>query len=389
MLRRYNRFMPASLPPLGGLSPEAFLRDYWQKRPLLVRQAIPGFAGVLDRRALFSLASEGEAEARLIRHSKEWEVTNGPLSRQALSRLPGSRWTLLVNGVNLHCPAADELLKRFAFLSWTRLDDVMVSYAVDKGGVGPHVDSYDVFLLQGPGRRRWRLMPPGARPFRQVPGAPLRLIAGFRPTEEMMLEPGDMLYLPPGWGHEGTAVGTCQTYSIGFRAPAGPELSAAFLDFLHERGFADLPYRDPGRKASRHPAVIDDDMVSHASRVVAGIRWTPGDVAEFLGRHLSEPRNHVVFDMPRPVGRASFLRRLATQSVRLDSRTRMLIRGRRAYINGLSVEMPARAKAALLELADRREVEGSRVARPPAADLIFDWYRNGFLALVKPPGGKR
>ena len=298
MSRRYNRRMAAPRPPLGGLSPRIFLRDYWQKRPLLVRQAIPGFAGVLDKRALFALAAGDEAESRLIETAPGWRVTHGPLVRRALSRLPQTGWTLLVNGVNLHSPEADTLLKRFAFASWARLDDVMVSYAVDGGGVGPHVDSYDVFLLQGPGRRRWRLMPPEPRPFRLVAGAPLRLIAGFRASEEMTLEPGDMLYLPPGWGHEGTAIGACQTYSIGFRAPGGSELSAAFLDFLHERGFADTPYGDAGRKPAAHPALIDPHMIDHAVRILGSIRWNRADVADFLGRYLSEPKQHVVFHPP-------------------------------------------------------------------------------------------
>jgi 50S ribosomal protein L16 3-hydroxylase len=380
--RRYNRRMAAPRPPLGGLSPRIFLRDYWQKRPLLVRQAFPGFTGVLDKRALFALAAGDEAESRLIETAPGWRVTHGPLARGVLSRLPQTGWTLLVNGVNLHSPEADTLLKRFAFASWARLDDVMVSYAVDGGGVGPHVDSYDVFLLQGPGRRRWRLMPPEPRPFRLVAGAPLRLIAGFRESEDLTLEPGDMLYLPPGWGHEGTAIGACQTYSIGFRAPGGIELSAAFLDFLHERGFADTPYGDAGREPARHPALIDPHMIDHAVRILGSIRWNRADVADFLGRYLSEPKQHVVFHPPgRLRGRAAFMRRLASAQVRLDPRTRMLAQGARIYANGTGFSVDRRARAALHELADRREVAGARVAHPPAADLIFDWYRQGFLVV--------
>lgn len=381
--------MAAPRPPLGGLSPQTFLRDYWQKRPLLVRQAIPGFAGVLDKSALFALAAGDEAESRLIERTPGWRVTHGPLARRVLSRLPENDWTVLVNGVNLHSPDADALLKRFAFASWARLDDVMVSYAVNGGGVGPHVDSYDVFLLQGAGRRRWRLMRPAPRAFGLVAGAPLRLIAGFRPTQEMTLEPGDMLYLPPGWGHEGTAIGTCQTYSIGFRAPGGIELSAAFLDFLHERGFADIVYRDPGRKPAVHPALIDSNMIAHAAQIVGGIRWNRADVAEFLGRYLSEPKQHVVFRAPkRPHGRAAFMRRLASAQVRLDPRTRMLAQGTRIYVNGSAFPAERRVRAALRELADRREIAGARLARAPAGDLIFDWYRQGFLVIVKKGRGR-
>lgn len=382
MLRRYNPLMAALRPPFGGLSAQAFLRDYWQKRPLLVRQAIPGFAGVLDKRALFALAAGDEAESRLVEKKGGWRVTHGPLPRSRLARLPASAWTLLVNGVNLHSPAADALLNRFAFASWARLDDVMVSYAADGGGVGPHVDSYDVFLLQGPGRRRWRLMPPGRRAFGRIPRAPLRLIAGFRPTQDMILEPGDMLYLPPGWGHEGTAVGACQTCSIGFRAPGGAELSAAFLDFLHDKGFADSAYGDPDRKAAAHPGLIDRSMIDHAVRSLGAIRWSRADVVEFLGRYLSEPKQQVVFRAPaHPHSRPAFMARLASGCVRLDPRTRMLAHAGRIYVNGTGLDATPRVRTALQELADRREIAGTRVARGPAADLIFDWYRQGFLAL--------
>lgn len=364
--------------PLGGLSPKAFLRGYWQKRPLLVRQAIPGFTGLLDKRTLFDLATTDTAESRLIEHAPDWRVTAGPFARRTLSRLPTTNWTLLVNGINLHLPKADALLQQFAFASWARLDDVMVSYAADGGGVGPHVDSYDVFLLQGPGRRRWRLMPPSHNAFRLVEGAPLNLIADFRPTDEMILEPGDMLYLPPGWGHEGTAIGACQTYSIGFRAPAGAELSAAFLDYLHERGFADAAYSDPDRRPAAHPGYIDAHLISYACRVLNGIQWDTAVVADFLARYLSEPKQHVYFDPPeRPISRSAFLRKLASARIRLDPRTRMLSHDTRVYVNGEAFKI--RRSSALRKLADRREVEGARLAREPIADLVFDWYRRGFV----------
>jgi 50S ribosomal protein L16 3-hydroxylase len=380
--RRYNPRMPPLRPPLGGLSPQAFLRDYWQKRPLLVRQAVPGFAGFLDRRALFRLAADDSAEARLIERSPDWRVTHGPLARRALSTLPARDWTLLVNGINLHSRAADALLGRFAFVPWARLDDVMVSYAADGGGVGPHVDSYDVFLLQGPGRRRWRLAPPGKRPFRTLANAPLKLIAGFRPTLEMTLDPGDMLYLPPGWGHDGIALGSCQTYSIGFRAPGGAELSAAFLDFLNERGFADTAYTDPGRKRAAHPGRIDAHMVRHAARVLGGIRWDRATVGEFLGCYLSEPKQYVVFDPPRrPLGRGMFLRKLALARVRLDPRSRMLAHGTGIYLNGSAAAAPGRSFAVLGELADVREAAGDRLARGGAGELLYEWYLQGYLHL--------
>ncbi len=379
--------MPLIPPPLGGLSAGTFLRDYWQKHPLLVRRAVPGFSGVLDRRALFSLAGLDDVESRLIQRSSgrsKWRVWHGPFSQRDLSALPARSWTLLVNGVNFRSPGADALLQRFSFVPWARLDDVMVSYAVDGGGVGPHADSYDVFLLQGPGRRRWRLMPPQRRGFALVPDAPLKLIADFRWSEEMTLDPGDMLYVPPGWGHEGTAIGTCQTYSIGFRAPGGVELSTAFLDYLHERGFTDRTYSDAGRRPLRHPARIDTQMIDYAAAQLDRIRWNRSDVTAFLGRHLSEPNRNAVFPLPsRPLTRAAFVARLARDAVRLSPGSRLLAGGTKFYLNGVPVSCGPAAHKALLEFADNRSIDGHRLVRELDVDLVFGWYRHGYLKLER------
>src|SRR5918994_6916140 len=224
-------------PLLGGLTARDFLRRYWQKRPLFVRDALPQFHGVVDARTLSGLAARDDVESRIVeRRGKRRETAHGPFSvARSISLKPNS--TILVNGVNHHVPAADELLQRFAFVPQARLDDVMVSYATPGGGVGPHVDSYDVFLLQGAGRRAWRV-------------ANQRLVA----------QPGDLLYLPPGLRHDGVALERCFTYSIGFRAPRGAELGAAFLDWLHERGLPDARYRDPGLRPATKPARIPPEM---------------------------------------------------------------------------------------------------------------------------------
>lgn len=377
--------MSFNSPPLGGLSAARFLRDYWQRRPLLVRQAVPGFSGTLDLRALFALAGLEDVESRLIRRGRSatsWRVLQGPFEPRDLSRLPARNWTLLVNGVNYRSPRADELLQLFSFIPWARLDDVMVSHAVDGGGVGPHADSYDVFLLQGPGKRRWRLMPPPRRGFDLVPDAPLKLIADFRRDEEMTLEPGDMLYVPPGWGHEGTAIGTCQTYSIGFRAPGGAELSTAFLDFLHERGFAERAYADAGRRPTRHPSRIDTQTIDFAEQALGRIRWNRSDVTAFLGRHLSEPNRNAVFTPPvRPLARTAFAARLSRDIARLAAGSRLLAGGKTFYLNGVPVPSAGAAHKVLLEFADTRHIGGSRLARVLDVELIYDWYRQGYLDL--------
>src|SRR6185436_16431842 len=218
---------------LGNRTPRAFLAQHWHKEALLVRQAIPAFADVCSRARLFALASRDDVESRIVVRTKSrFTVAHGPFRRADFRALTARDWTLLVQGVNLHSDDADALLRRFSFLPYARLDDLMVSYAAPGGGVGPHFDSYEVFLLQGSGVRRWRY---GAQDdLALMPGLPLKILRRFMPSHDETLAPGDMLYLPPHIAHDGIAVGACTTYSVGFRAPGATELGAAFLDFLRD-----------------------------------------------------------------------------------------------------------------------------------------------------------
>ena len=356
---------------LGGLGARQFLRRHWQKRPLLVRGALPGFRGAATRAQLAALAARPDVESRLVRRrGARWQVVHGPLACTTLRRDS----TLLVSGVNLHLAAADRLLRQFSFLPQARLDDVMVSWAAPGGGVGPHFDSCDVFLLQGAGRRVWRLQ--RRRDFRLVEGAPLKLIADFAPDEEVLAEPGDLLYLPPGWGHDGIALEDSLTCSVGLRAPQGAELAAAFLDFLHERGLPRAAYRDPDLRAASRSAEIPRRMAAHAAAVLGRIRWTRGEVEDFLGRYLSAPKSHVVYAHPRrALPRGAFARALRRAAVLLDPRTQMLTLGARCFINGESLG----ATRALRALADRRR------GRLPAslADSAHRWYLSGYLHLER------
>lgn len=365
--------------PLGGLTPRAFLARHWQKRPLLIRGAIPDFKNLLSVEALYELAARDDCESRLIgRENRTWELEHGPFDPDVYRKLPSARWTLLVQGLNHFLPAVDALMRRFAFVPYARLDDVMVSYAVKGGSVGPHVDSYDVFLLQGEGRRRWRIS--SQRDIVLDPKAPIRVMKNFRAEQEWVLEPGDMLYLPPGVPHEGVALDPCMTYSIGFRAPTAQELATQFLDFMQERVNLRGMYRDPDLQAQRSPAQIGDAFVQQAETMLTNIRWSRRDVEEFLGNFLSEPKAHVQFERPRRVMPLDiFARTLARRGARLALTSAMLYRGSRWYINGEAIVAAPEWRATLRELADRRSLPPGTSVDDTLLPVLHDWYAAGYL----------
>jgi len=367
---------------LGGLSPREFLRRHWQKRPLLVRRALDAGIASVSRDALVSLAAGDAVESRLVRRrGRRWQLEHGPFPRAALARMPARDWTLLVQGVNHHLPDAEALLRRFSFVPQARLDDVMASHAAPGGGVGPHWDSYDVFLVQTAGRRVWKTCRPGK--FAEVPDSPLRLIDGFEAEDEYLLEPGDLLYVPPGWGHEGISLDNSITCSVGFRAPGGAELGAAFLEFLADRGLRDSAWRDPGLQPARRPARIGAEYSRQAHAMIERLRWSRRDVDEFIGTWLTTPKPHVSFTRPArvPAPRA-FARLLAARRVVLDPRSLMLHRGNRIYLNGERVDAGGRLAAALKALADARSAAGRSFSGERALALLHGWHRAGFVHLA-------
>lgn len=364
---------------LGGLTPARFLRRYWQKRALLVRQALPDFRGVLPQPELFALAGRDDVESRVVlRERRRWSVLQGPFRRSDLKRLPRRGWTLLVHGVNLHVAPADQLLRRFAFIPYSRLDDLMVSYAAPGGGVGPHFDSYDVFLLQGEGRRRWRIG--RQRDLALEPGAPLKILARFRPAVTATLGPGDMLYLPPNQAHDGVALDACTSYSIGFRAPSAQELGTAFLDWLRDRLALDGRYTDRDLGVSGEPARIGRKMLVRYIAMLSAIRWDEAAIARFIGCYLTEPKPEVSFDSPARRWRLPrFATLAARRGVRLDPRTQMLYDHGNVYVNGAALEWPAKGAAALKRLADKRRLAGPDLHGAALMRLVHAWYCDGFL----------
>lgn len=374
---------PTSL--LGGLSPEAFMRRHWQKKPLLIRQAVQGVKPPLDRAELFALAGRDDVESRLIVHepgkmagkgkaaTSAWRLEHGPLARRALPPLAQPAWTLLVQGLDLHVPAAHELLTRFRFVPEARLDDLMISYATDGGGVGPHYDSYDVFLLQVHGRRRWRIG--RLKDDSLLPDVPLKILSQFEAEQEWVLEPGDMLYLPPRWAHDGIAEGECMTCSIGFRAPDANGLAAELLVRLAENldDTRRQLYRDPAQPATTEPGRMPSDLQAFAADAVMRALRDPQQLQAALGEILTEPKPKVWFELgeslPEGVG------------VVLDARTRMMYDDKHLFANGDSWRAAGADARLLRRLADARRLNARAVAgaSPEARELLDQWAEDGWL----------
>ena len=371
------------LPLLGGLSAAQFMRRHWQKKPLLVRQAIPAMVPPIERSALFALAEREDVESRLIRHGKAgWTLRHGPLARRALPPRKQPAWTLLVQGVDLHHDGVHALLQQFRFLPDARLDDLMISYASDQGGVGAHFDSYDVFLLQAQGRRRWSIGRQSDLRLQQ--GVPLKILENFAPEQSFVLEPGDMLYLPPRYAHDGVAVGDdCMTCSIGLRSSAVGELGAdllarvaqAYAEALEDAGPAELArYRDPTQPAVEAPAAMPAALQAFARKAVDAALRDPDAIDRALGESLTEPKANVWFDSEGAEAPAEL------HAVALDRRTRMLYDARHLYINGESFRAGGADATLMRRLADRRALGPRELARASdgALALLAEWCEAGW-----------
>jgi 50S ribosomal protein L16 3-hydroxylase len=362
---------------LGGLTPAQFMKRHWHKKPLLVRQAIPGFKPCVGRSDLVEMLAQDDVESRLIVHGdKGWKLRHGPMQRRSLPPFSQKKWTFLVQGVDLHHEGVHQLLQQFRFVPDARLDDLMISYATDGGGVGPHFDNYDVFLLQAHGRRRWRIG--RQKDMTLVEGVPLKLLQNFVPEEEFVLEPGDMLYLPPKWAHDGIAQGECMTWSIGFRSPGEGELARELLQGLAEEAadvVGEAVYRDPQQAAVSQPGAIPVALMDFAQEALRKAQDDPDLLALLLGEYLTEPKANVWFEPQANVCLQP------GQAVVLDRRTRMMYDERHVFINGEGFRVAGKDARWLRELADTRRLEPKALASLSASaqEAIQEWTRNGWL----------
>jgi 50S ribosomal protein L16 3-hydroxylase len=384
---------------LGKLSVEQFLQNHWQRKPLLVRSAIPEMQTtvMVPNERLFEHAASDAVESRLVSQrgqaTRRWSVEYGPFD--TLPSIRSRNWTVLVQGMDLVEDAAHEILQRFRFIPDARLDDVMISFATAGGGVGPHVDSYDVFLVQATGHRRWGIGP-APRP-QWVDGLPLRILQNWAPTETHDLGPGDLLYLPPGWGHDGVALDACTTWSIGFRTPSRQEFLSAWLGDQAELSaelagtLRDSRFRDPKREPTEHPAQVPNDLRETIHQWVeawrADERTRLATLDTFIGRHLTEPKPHVFFDPPgRPLAEKRFIQFASRHGVALDRRTRMLYDQHHLFVNGeVDSVKPSRP---IRLLADQRAWTASQATKILVNELIiervYSWYLAGWIFIRAP-----
>lgn len=366
---------------LNGLTAQQFLSEYWQKKPLLIRGAFPGFKDFVSLESLQALAQRDDVLSRLITEREgEWSVKQGPLKASDFRGLKRAHWSFLVQGLDQLAPAGKVLLSQFDFIPHARLDDLMVSFAPKEGGVGPHFDSYDVFLLQGQGHKRWQVSQQPDHDL--IPDAPLRILQRFKMEQEWILGPGDMLYLPPRYAHYGIALNDCLTYSIGFRAASHQELLSQFLIYLQDRVTAEGMYQDAELKPQAHPAEISTVMIDKVAAAIKQIAWSNDDVAQFLGSYLSEPKPHIFFDAPaRPLTYTKFHQTAEKRGLHLSLKSQMLFVGEQMFINGEQVTVQGAARKVLIHLADRRVLPGPLALPEAVGDLFYDWYQAGYLFL--------
>jgi 50S ribosomal protein L16 3-hydroxylase len=372
---------------LNQLTPAQFLAEYWQKKPLLIRQAIPNFKSFLSPDDLVSLAIDDDAEARLITQKNGlWKVKSNPLDERDFGKLPQTtpgnlKWTLLVQNVNHYLPQAADLLAQFNFIPHARLDDLMISYAPKGSGIGAHVDSYDVFLLQGAGQRKWQISE--QKDLSLIDDASLKILKNFIPEQEWILEAGDMLYLPPHIAHCGTSESDdCMTYSIGFRAPSYAELAHEFLHYLQDK----LPenaqlkgmYTDPDLTVPNHAGEISDALQANIYAALQGITWNSDDIADFLGHYLTEPKAHVYFDAPAAISKAAFTKKLATKTLWLSLKS--------FYLNGEPLNVPAELVEIMKQFANKKYIQtpalGTNI-HAACGEALYDAYLAGYVCFKR------
>ena len=387
------------------------MQQYWHKKPLLVRGAIPAFAlakasgepleSPISPAELSALAGHPDSESRLIQ-SKPWKMARGPFSRKSIPAISQANWTLLLQGADTLHPAAKTVLSWFRFIPDVRLDDLMISMAGPGGGVGPHVDSYDVFLIQMSGRRHWKISTQDDLSLK--PNLPLKILAQFEPSQDWVLEPGDMLYLPPHVAHEGVSLDAgCQTWSVGFRAASYRELLQEGLwrlaESLDALPLLDKRYQDPQQTATDQPDTLPPELLKQLRTHLKSLKLDAVDtMLPGIASYLSEPKPHAFFSGPdRPLSAKAFAHYLKQNPLHLHPHTRLMRLNNAIFCNG---ENQTEGKSLAVKLC--WNVLSERHSLPPLgeensaylADIaagnnsLYDAYCSGWLLISGKNEGK-
>jgi 50S ribosomal protein L16 3-hydroxylase len=374
---------------LGKISNDVFLKKYWQKKPLLIRDAIKNFKSPITEKDLFKIAQNETAISRLIEYKHGiWQVKYGPFKKSDLPKKTNTSWTMLVQNINHHVPFAESFLNLFKFIPYARLDDLMVSFATKKGSVGPHYDSYDVFLFQAHGEREWKIS--DQKKFSLDKKSAIKIITNFKTKNTWVLKPGDMMYLPPNVGHWGISQSDdCLTYSIGFRAPGTFEIQSKFLDFIQDNLITnqnDL-YKDPNLNLQKNPAEINLNMIKKIQQIVNQLRWNAKSINTFIGQLLTEPIEGAVFETSKPLTLEIFKKDLIRKSLKLNPKTRMLFIKNNFYINGELIETDKKSVVHLKQLANDREISVKSTLNKKDLNalgiVLLPLYLSGFIDFIE------
>jgi len=374
---------------LGKISNDVFLKKYWQKKPLLIRDAIKNFKSPITEKDLFRIAQNENAISRLIEFKRGiWQVKYGPFKKLDLPKKINTPWTILVQNMNHHLPFAESFLNLFKFIPYARLDDLMVSFATKKGSVGPHFDSYDVFLFQAKGEREWKISE--QKKFSLDKKSAIKIITNFKVKNTWVLKPGDLLYLPPNVGHWGVSQSDdCLTYSIGFRAPGTFEIQSKFLDFIQDNLITnknDL-YRDPNLNLQKNPAEINSNMIKKIQRIVNQLRWNTNAIYNFIGQLLTEPIEGAVFETSKSMTAEVFIKDLIKKPLKLNPKTRMLFIKNNFFINGELIEADKKSIMYLKQLANDREISIKSTLNKKDLNalgiVLLPLYLSGFIDFIQ------
>jgi 50S ribosomal protein L16 3-hydroxylase len=305
--------------PLGNISPKEFMLEYWQKKPLLIRQAFPDFKSPITADELAGLACEEEVNSRIVIEkdaAHPWFPIFGPMSEEIYSGMPATNWTLIVNDLEKYLPELAWIVDSFRFIPEWRLDDLMISYAADAGSVGPHIDLYDVFILQGQGKRRWQINTQPTTEDNQVKETPLRIQQYFQVEEEWILEPGDMLYLPPGVSHHGVSLGESLSYSIGFRATSHADLLNDFIGHITQNLPAQLTYQDSDQSVQLHPNEIRQDALQRVSEIFKQyLRPDHPELQRWFGCFVSDTKADVMTEPEKEISSIDELKKFTNSDI--------------------------------------------------------------------------